>query len=88
MRLRHFFFIALAFVPAAAAVIIFRDWSDEGRGALRSTSRDDDLARVARGPLGGAQRQLGDPPSIEVYLNDPRKTAPADLVTEVWMPVS
>ncbi|MFG0315564.1 MAG: GyrI-like domain-containing protein [Phycisphaerales bacterium] len=30
----------------------------------------------------------GDPPSIEVYLNDPRKTAPEELRTEIWMPVT
>ena len=38
---------------------------------------------------GAANRrwQLGDPPALEVYLNDPRKTKPPELRTEVWMPV-
>lgn len=45
------------------------------------------FARVVSGPVGGTQYRLGDPPSLEVYLNDPRKTAPEDLVTDVWMPV-
>ena len=45
------------------------------------------FAGVATRPLGGHLRRLGDPPSLEVYLNDPRKTEPADLRTEIWMPV-
>jgi len=31
--------------------------------------------------------RLGDPPSLELYLNDPRKTRPSELRTEVWMPI-
>ncbi len=46
------------------------------------------FAHVAREPVGGKQWRLGDPPSREVYLNDPRKTKPQDLRTEIWMPVS
>ena len=34
-----------------------------------------------------ARAVLADPPSMESYLNDPRKTAPEELRTEVWMPV-
>lgn len=45
------------------------------------------FARVAGGPVDGRTVELGDPPSLEVYLNDPRKTAAADLRTEIWMPV-
>ncbi|QDU66718.1 AraC family transcriptional regulator [Engelhardtia mirabilis] len=45
------------------------------------------FARVASGPIDGEWRRLGDPPSLERYLNDPRKTAPEDLETEVWMPL-
>ena len=45
------------------------------------------LARVANEPLEGQRRQLGDPPSLERYLNDPRKTAPEELLTEIWMPL-
>ena len=44
-------------------------------------------AAVADGAVDGRRWRLGDPPSIEVYLNDPRKTAPEDLRTEVWMPL-
>ncbi|MDR5811981.1 AraC family transcriptional regulator [Caballeronia sp. LZ033] len=32
-------------------------------------------------------RETGDAPVFEVYLNDPRETAPADLVTEIWVGV-
>lgn len=45
------------------------------------------FARVASGPIDGKAWTLGDPPSLEKYLNDPRKTKPEDLRTEVWMPV-
>ncbi len=45
-------------------------------------------AAVAAGPVDGMRWSLGDPPSVEVYLNDPRKTPPEDLRTEVWMPVT
>jgi AraC family transcriptional regulator len=29
--------------------------------------------------------QLGDPPALEFYLNDPNSTEPEDLLTEVCM---
>jgi AraC family transcriptional regulator len=45
------------------------------------------FARVATRGAGGRSWRLGDPPSREVYLNDPRRTKPADLRTEIWMPV-
>lgn len=45
------------------------------------------FARVAEGPIDGRTWKLGDPPSIEKYLNDPRKTPAEDLKTEVWMRV-
>jgi AraC family transcriptional regulator len=45
------------------------------------------FARVVTAPIDGLQWNLGDPPSLEVYLNDPRKTKPEDLKTEIWMPV-
>lgn len=32
-------------------------------------------------------RELKSAPGIEVYLNDPNTTAPADLVTEIYMPL-
>jgi AraC family transcriptional regulator len=32
-------------------------------------------------------RETGEAPVFEVYLNDPRETAPADLVTEIWLPL-
>jgi AraC family transcriptional regulator len=32
-------------------------------------------------------RETGDAPVFEVYLNDPRETAPAELVTEIWLAV-
>lgn len=38
--------------------------------------------------LDGATWELAAPPSLEVYLNDPRSTAPADLKTEIWLPVN
>lgn len=30
-------------------------------------------------------RETGDAPVFEVYMNDPRETAPAELVTEIWL---
>ncbi|SAL47594.1 AraC family transcriptional regulator [Caballeronia peredens] len=30
-------------------------------------------------------RETGDAPVFEIYVNDPRETAPADLVTEIWV---
>ncbi|MEM1184762.1 MAG: AraC family transcriptional regulator [Planctomycetota bacterium] len=45
-------------------------------------------AQVASEAISGKQWTLGDPPSMEVYLTDPRKTEPEDLRTEVWMPVA
>jgi AraC family transcriptional regulator len=34
-----------------------------------------------------AQAALRDAPSFEIYLNDPTNTAPADLLTDVSMPL-
>ncbi|WP_321794086.1 AraC family transcriptional regulator [Caballeronia sp. J97] len=32
-------------------------------------------------------RETGEAPVFEVYVSDPRETAPADLVTEIWLPL-
>jgi AraC family transcriptional regulator len=45
------------------------------------------LAHIALHKIDGRARRLRDPPSLEQYLNDPRKTKPEDLRTEIWMPV-
>lgn len=45
-------------------------------------------AQVVSTAIDGTSWKLGDPPSREVYLMDPRKTVPADMRTEIWMPVS
>ncbi|NQU48850.1 MAG: AraC family transcriptional regulator [Planctomycetes bacterium] len=45
------------------------------------------IGRICSGPIDGKQWQLGDPPALEKYLNDPRKTKPEELRTEVWLPV-
>ncbi len=45
------------------------------------------FGHIAQHKIDGRQYRLGDPPSREVYMNDPRKTKPEDLVTEIWMPV-
>ena len=45
-------------------------------------------ARVASGPVEGIAWDLADPPSVERYLNDPRKTKPEELRTEIWFPVT
>lgn len=37
--------------------------------------------------LAGSDRAPADSPVFEVYLNSPMDTAPADLVTEIWMPL-
>ena len=44
-------------------------------------------ARITSEPIDGVQYELAEPPALEKYLNDPRKTKPEDLRTEVWMPV-
>ncbi len=46
------------------------------------------IGRICAGPIDGKQWKLGDPPALEKYLNDPRKTKPEDLRTEVWLPVT
>jgi len=46
------------------------------------------LAEVSSHPIDGRNWKLGDPPALERYLNDPRKTKPDELKTEIWMPVS
>jgi len=46
------------------------------------------FGHIAQHKIDGRQYRLGDPPSREVYMNDPRKTKPEDLVTEIWMPVT
>lgn len=44
-------------------------------------------AALADGEIGGSRWRLAGPPSIEKYLNNPRKTKPEDLRTEIWMRV-
>ncbi|MEM1448995.1 MAG: AraC family transcriptional regulator [Planctomycetota bacterium] len=46
------------------------------------------FAHLVTHAVDGTRWSLGDPPAREVYLNDPRRTKPADLRTEIWMPVS
>lgn len=45
------------------------------------------VTTVAAGPIEGISYGLGDPPALERYLNDPRKTKPEDLRSEIWFPV-
>lgn len=45
------------------------------------------FARIESGAVANTTWQLSDPPSLEKYLTDPRKVAPADMQTEIWMPV-
>ncbi|KMZ11832.1 Transcriptional regulator, AraC family [Candidatus Burkholderia humilis] len=37
--------------------------------------------------LPASGRETGDAAVFEVYLNDPRETAAAELVTEIWLPI-
>jgi AraC family transcriptional regulator len=37
--------------------------------------------------LKQSEREAADAPSFEVYLNDPTKTAPAELLTEICLPL-
>jgi AraC family transcriptional regulator len=37
--------------------------------------------------LPASGRETGDAPVFEIYINDPRETAAAELVTEIWLPV-
>lgn len=59
----------------------------EGPYALLGETYAALLAHIALHQIDGRSRRLGDPPSLEQYLNDPRKTKPEDLRTEIWMPV-
>ncbi len=43
--------------------------------------------QLASEEVAGRRWRLADAPSREKYLNDPRKTRPEDLRTEIWMPV-
>ncbi|MCA9310632.1 MAG: GyrI-like domain-containing protein, partial [Phycisphaerales bacterium] len=45
------------------------------------------FAHVASESIEGRRWRLGDPPTLEVYLNDPRKTPPERLRTEVGVRV-
>jgi AraC family transcriptional regulator len=46
------------------------------------------FAHIVTHPIGGRRWRLGDPPSLEHYLNDPRKTAPEGLRTKIMMRVT
>ena len=45
------------------------------------------IGQLTAEPVAGQNWQLGDPPAREIYMNDPRKTPPEELRTEIWMPV-
>lgn len=45
------------------------------------------FAQVASAAIDGRRWLLGDPPSLERYLTDPRKVKPAAMRTEICMPV-
>ena len=45
------------------------------------------FAEIAQQPIDGIRWRLGDPPSLEWYLTDPRKVRPEAMQTEVGMPV-
>lgn len=44
-------------------------------------------ARIVSAPIEGISWALAEPPSVERYLNDPRKTKEDALRTEVWFPI-
>lgn len=71
-------------IPGGTYAVCVHEGSYEGIGRTYAAL----CAAVADGPIGGRRWQLAEPPSIETYLNDPRKTKPEDLRTEVWMPVT
>lgn len=75
--------VEIASLPAATYVVTEHRGPyaelGEAYGAL--------CGEVETRPIGGVRYALGEPPSRELYLNDPRKTDPEDLRTEVWMPV-
>ena len=43
--------------------------------------------RIESGPIDGWQYCFAGPPALEIYMNDPRKTKPEALVSEIWVPV-
>lgn len=75
--------IQLRELPAATYAVTLH----EGPYALLGEAYADLFAHIALNKVDGRRWTLGDPPSIEQYLNDPRKTKPEDLRTEIWMPV-
>jgi len=75
--------VELRTVPACSCAVALH----EGPYSLLGETYAALFARVALDTVGGRRWRLGDPPSIEQYLNDPRKTKPEDLRTEIWMPV-
>ncbi len=75
--------IQLINLPACSFAVTTHDGSYEGLGATYGSL----FGHIAQQKIDGRQYRLGDPPSREVYLNDPRKTKPEDLRTEIWMPV-
>jgi AraC family transcriptional regulator len=70
-------------LPAGTYAVALHEGPYEGLGKTYAAL----CARIASGPIDDQTWALADPPSLEKYLNDPRKTKPEDLRTEVWYPV-
>lgn len=75
--------VQLRELPAATYAVTLH----EGPYSLLGETYAALFAHVALHTINNKHWRLGDPPSIEQYLNDPRKTKPEDLRTEIWMPV-
>ncbi|MFG0257468.1 MAG: GyrI-like domain-containing protein [Phycisphaerales bacterium JB043] len=70
-------------IPASSYAVTVHEGSFQTIGLTYSRL----FARIATGPIDNTNCELGDPPSLEKYLADPRKIKPEDMRTEIWMPV-
>jgi AraC family transcriptional regulator len=75
--------VELKDIPGGTYAVVMHEGAYEGFAETYAKL----IGRICSGPINGRQWQLGDPPALEKYLNDPRKTKPEDLRTEVWLPV-
>ncbi len=75
--------VELKEIPGGTYAVVMHEGAYEGFAETYARL----IGRICSGPIDGKQWKLGDPPALEKYLNDPRKTKPEDLRTEVWLPV-
>lgn len=75
--------VSVAELPRADFAVALHRGPYDGVGETHARM----VARLLAGPVDGAGWQPAEPPAREVYVDDPRRTAAADLRTELWIPV-